>query len=289
MPGTRRPLRTALLAIVSVALIFVVWGLIVRVFNVSTFVVPTPLESIQAVQQNWSDVWPLTLQTLLETVVGFIAGAVIGFVFAVLMAQWNVVRSLLYPSLIAGQAVPIVAIAAPLVIILGFGLLPKVVIVAWIVFFPVTVSVIDGLASVDRDLLNLAKVMGGSQARVFLRIKLPATVSPLFSGLKIGATYAVTGAIIGELVASEGESLAGYQRSANGFLNTPLVYGLTIVMTAIGIGWFLLVLGVERLATPWRTRSVARSWRRRTPQPPQPSRPSPGQVRMDPPTTGGSR
>ena len=104
--------------------------------------------------------------------------------------------------------------------------------------------------------------MGGTQARIFFRIKMPATISPLFSGLKIGATYAVTGAIIGELVASQGESLAGYQRAASSFLNGPLVYGATLVMTAIGIGWFLAVMAVERLATPWHTRSTARTWRR---------------------------
>jgi ABC-type nitrate/sulfonate/bicarbonate transport system permease component len=254
--------RNVILSIVSVALTFVVWDLAVRIFNVESYVIPSPMASIRAVHENWSDIQPLALNTLYETIIGFFAGATIGFVLAVALSQWAMVRSLLYPALVAGQAVPIIAVAAPFVIILGFGLLPKVVIVAWIVFFPVTVSVVDGLASVDKDLLNLARVMGGSQSRVFFRIKLPATISPLFSGLKIGATYAVTGAIIGELVASQGESLGGYQRAANSFLNGPLVYGITLVMTAIGIGWFLSVMAVERIVTPWRTRSTARSWRR---------------------------
>lgn len=255
-------LKTFLLSVFSVALAFVVWDLAVRVFGYEPYVVPSPWSSIQAVRENLGDIAPLAVNTLYETVVGFFAGALIGFVLAVALAQSRVVRSLLYPALIAGQAVPIIAVAAPFVIILGFGLLPKVVIVAWIVFFPVTVSVVDGLASVDRDLLNLSKVMGGTQARIFFRIKMPATITPLFSGLKIGATYAVTGAIIGELVASQGESLGGYQRAANSFLNGPLVYGVTLVMTTIGIGWFLAVVAVERLATPWRTRSTARTWRR---------------------------
>ncbi|MGH3359459.1 MAG: ABC transporter permease [Nocardioidaceae bacterium] len=254
--------RNVLLSVLSVALAFLVWDLAVRIFDLQPYVVPSPLESIGAVQENWTDIRPLALQTLYETIVGFFAGATIGFILAVALSQWAIVRSLLYPALIAGQAVPIIAVAAPFVILLGFGLLPKVVIVAWIVFFPVTVSVVDGLASVDKDLLNLARVMGGSQGRVFARIKLPATITPLFSGLKIGATYAVTGAIIGELVASQGESLGGYQRAANSFLDGPLVYGVTLVMTAIGIGWFLSVLAVERFATPWRSRSTARSWRR---------------------------
>jgi ABC-type nitrate/sulfonate/bicarbonate transport system permease component len=259
MTNRQSALRTAARSIISVLAVFVIWGVIVHIFSVEEFVVPTPTQSIKAVIDNWSDIWPLALETLWETVVGFVAGAIIGFVLAVAISQSSLIRNLLYPSLVAGQAVPIIAVAAPLVIILGFGLLSKVAIVAWIVFFPVTVSVVDGLASVDSDLLNLAKVMGGSPARVFFRIKLPATITPMFSGLKIGATYAVAGAVIGELVASQGESLAGYQRAANGFLNTALVYGVTLVMTAIGISWFLLVVLVERLTTPWRHRSTARS------------------------------
>lgn len=261
-PVPRAPLIAVTRAIASVCLVIAGWWALVELFNVSTFVVPSPWEAATAVRENAADIIPLAGDTLGETAAGFAAGAIVGFLFAVLFAQAPLVRSLLYPALIAGQAVPIVAIAAPLVIVLGFGLLPKVVIVAWIVFFPVTVSVLDGLTGVDRDLLNLARVMGGSRWRVFTHITLPASVMPLFSGLKIGATYAVTGAVIGELVASQGESLAGYQRAANGFLDTPLVYGITLVMTAIGVGWFLAVVALERLATPWRTRSTSRTWRR---------------------------
>ncbi len=257
----RRIARAVAVPIVSIALIFAVWALIIRVFNVDTFVAPSPAEAIDALRDNWGILWPLALETIRETVYGFFIGAALGFLLAVAMAQTRVLQGLIYPILIVSQAVPIIAIAAPLVIMLGFGILPKIVIVAWIVFFPVAVSVLDGLANVDRDLLNLAKVMGGTRSRVFVHVRLPATVSPMFSGLKIGATYAVTGAIIGELVASTGSSLAGFQRAANGSLDTPAVWGTTLLMTAIGISWFLLVVGVERIATPWRHRSARRRLR----------------------------
>jgi len=253
---SRSTARAILIPLASVALVFAVWAAIIRLFDVDPFVAPTPLEALGAVREDWGILWPLALQTLEETVYGFVAGAVLGFVLAVGMAQTRIVRDLLYPVLVASQAVPIIAIAAPLVILLGFGILPKVVIVAWIVFFPVAVSVLDGLARVDPDLVALARAMGGGRARIFRVIRLPATVGPLFSGLKIGATYAVTGAVIGELVGSTGSSLAGYQRQANSSLDTAAVWGSTLLMTAIGIGWFLLVVGIERLATPWRTRST---------------------------------
>ncbi|MFI5036113.1 MAG: ABC transporter permease [Acidimicrobiales bacterium] len=161
---------------------------------------------------------------------------------------------------------PIIALALPLVLILGFSVTPIVVVVAWIVFFPVAVNVLDGLSHVDQDLVNLARVFGASRWRTFLQIEIPAAVTSLFTGLKIGATYAVTGAIIGEIyTAGGGASLALYQEHANANLNVAAVYGTTMLMTAIGISWFLLVLGVEVLVTPWQRRSVARRrwWRDR--------------------------
>jgi len=253
-----RRLRVVLIPIISILLVFLIWDVLIRAFHVEPFVAPSPGEAIGALAEHWSTLWPLALETIRETIYGFVLGAVLGFSLAVAMAQTRTLQGLIYPALITSQAVPIIAIAAPLVILLGFGIWPKIVIVAWIVFFPVAVSVLDGLANTDRDLLNLARVMGGSRWRVFVVIRLPATVSPLYSGLKIGATYAVTGAIIGELVASTGSSLAGFQRTANSSLDTPAVWGTTLLMTAIGIGWFLLVVGLERLTTPWRSRPTRR-------------------------------
>ena len=254
----RSTLKAVGVPILSILLLFAVWDLVIRAFAVDPFVAPSPAEALASVRDSWDVLQPLVLDTIRETVYGFAIGAVLGFALAVLMAQTRIVQNLIYPILITSQAVPVIALAAPLVILLGFGLGPKIAIVAWIVFFPVAVSVLDGLANVDRDMLALARAMGGTRARVLLHVRLPATVAPLFSGLKIGATYAVTGAIIGELVASTGGSLAGFQRTANGNLDTAAVWGTTLLMTAIGIGWFLLVVAVERLATPWRHRATRR-------------------------------
>ncbi len=264
MRTTRRRLglvaRNVGVPILSLVLVLVLWQLIVVGFHVASYVAPRPRAAIDSVTQNWSVLWPLVLGTIRETVYGFVVGATLGFFLGVIMAKVSFLQGLVYPVLVLSQAIPIIALAAPLVLILGFSTAPKVVIVAWIVFFPVTVNVLDGLSHVDRDLVNLAKVYGASRWRTFWQIEIPATSTPLFSGLKIGATYAVTGAIIGELAASDGSSLALYQEHANSNLNTAAVYGTTMVMTAIGISWFLLVVGVEVFATPWRRRTVARRW-----------------------------
>jgi ABC-type nitrate/sulfonate/bicarbonate transport system permease component len=247
--------------IAAVVGVFVIWALLVRIFDVKPYVVPTPSAAFAAIRDDWSRLRGLTWTTIKETVIGFVVGAVVGFVLAIAMAQAAWVRRVIYPVLIASQAIPIVAIAAPLVIVLGFGLAPKIAIVALIVFFPVVVNVLDGLASVDHDLLNLARVMGGTRARVFATIELPATVTPLFSALKLGATYAVTGAVLGEWTATLTPGLGNYLLTKNSQLDTASVYGAVLLLSAIGIVGFLIVLGIERLATPWRTRTTARRWR----------------------------
>ncbi len=259
----RKVARNVGVPVLSIVLLFALWQGIVVVFHVAPYIAPRPRQAVLAVTQNWSTLWPLVLGTIRETVYGFIAGAVLGVGLGVIMAKVPVLQRLVYPVLVLSQAVPIIALAAPLVLILGFSVTPKVVIVAWIVFFPVTVNVLDGLSHVDQDLVNLARVYGAPRWRTFIQIEIPATATPLFSGLKIGATYAVTGAIIGELAASDGSSLALYQEHANTNLNTAAVYGTTMLMTVIGISWFLLVVGAEVFATPWQRRTVARrGWRR---------------------------
>lgn len=252
-----------LMPVAAVAGVFVLWDIAIRLFDVRPYVVPSPGDAFRSILDDWDTLSGLTWTTLKETLIGFVVGAVAGFAIAVLMSRWSLVRRFLYPVLIASQAIPVVAIAAPLVIVLGFGLAPKIAIVAFIVFFPVVVNVLDGLASVDRDLLNLARIMDGRPIRVLLVLELPATLTPLFSALKLGATYAVTGAVLGEWTASLTPGLGNYLLVQNSRLNTDAVYGAVLLLAAIGIGGFLLVTAVERLATPWRTRATPPRWWRR--------------------------
>jgi ABC-type nitrate/sulfonate/bicarbonate transport system permease component len=275
---TKGPWRF-LIPVLAVLGVFVVWDLVIRIFDVQPYLVPAPGEALRAIRDDWSTLSPLFWTTVKETVIGFVVGAVLGFVLAVLMSRWSLVQRTVYPILIASQAIPIVAIAAPLVIVLGFGLGPKIAIVAFIVFFPVVVNVLDGFASVDRDLLNLARIMDGRSMRVLWVIELPATLTPLFSALKLGATYAVTGAVLGEWTASLTPGLGNYLLIQNSRLNTPAVYAAVLLLTAIGVTGFLAVVGAERLCTPWRTRSTARRARR----------PHPAPVREDVPLREGGR
>jgi ABC-type nitrate/sulfonate/bicarbonate transport system permease component len=259
-PAWRSTARHVVLWIGAIALIFAAWQALILITDVPAFVIPSPGAALSAVRDNADSLRDLTWQTVSETFYGYVVGALVGFVLAIVMAQAPIIHRLLYPALVTSQAVPIVAIAAPLVIIFGFGLTPKLIIVAWIVFFPVVVNVLDGLASVDQDQINLARLLGGTRLRTFLIVRLPASIGPLFSGLKIGASYAVTGAVIGEWTASSSVGLGTFLLSANAQMNTAGVYGAMLLLTAIGVGSFLLVLIAEHFATPWRTRMTAPVW-----------------------------
>ena len=251
-----------LMWLVAMIMIVVAWQAIVTMSGLPPYVLPPPKLAFGALLDNWPRLRRLSGETVYETAAGYGIGALVGFALALAMGQFRPVQRLVMPALIVSQAVPIVAIAAPLVIVFGFGLTPKLIIVAWIVFFPVVVSVLDGLAQIDRDMMNLARLMGGGGLRTFLIVKLPACIGPLFSGLKIGATYAVTGAVIGEWTASAKQGLGTYLLTANAQMNTAAVYATVLLLTAIGVGSFLIVLWLEGLATPWRTRATAPPWLR---------------------------
>lgn len=254
-----------LMWIAALVLILAVWQLVVWASGLPPYVIPPPALAFGTLIDKWPRLQRLTGETLFETAAGYGIGAVVGFALALAMGQFRFVQRLVMPALIVSQAVPVVAIAAPLVIVFGFGLAPKLIIVAWIVFFPVVVNVLDGLATIDRDMINLARLMGGSALRTFLIVKLPACIGPLFSGLKIGATYAVTGAVIGEWTASAKQGLGTYLLAANAQMDTAGVYAAMLLLTAIGVGSFLIVLWLEIVATPWRTRSTAPRWLHWTP------------------------
>lgn len=248
--------------VVALVLVVAVWGVLVDYYEVPRYVMPSPLEVAQHIAGDWRALVKGFGVTFLEFLLGFVLGAGTGFIFAVIMDMSRSVRGILYPILILSQAIPIVAISAALTIWLGFGLAPKLVIVALVVFFPVVVNVLDGLASVDKDVLNLVRSMGASKFSTFRHVKLPATYSPLFSALKLSATFSVTGAVIAEWTASTSGGIGAYLLQANSRLNTAGTFAAITFLAVLGIVSFLLVFAVEYFLTPWKSSSKARPWSR---------------------------
>ncbi|AHF77348.1 hypothetical protein Sant_2303 [Sodalis praecaptivus] len=262
-----RTLPKGLLAVggplLALLLVIVIWAAAVQLWAIPPYVLPSPALTWAHILADLPVLLAGFRQTFLTFLLGFVLGAGAGFAFAVIMDALPWVRSVLYPILIASQAVPVIAISAALTIWLGFGLAPKLVIVALVVFFPVVVNVLDGLHSVDRDMLNLVRSMGGSRLGIFRHVKLPATYTPLFSALKLSATFSVTGAVIGEWTASTSGGLGAYLLQANSRLNTAGTFAAIAFLALLGVVSFLMVLALEHLMTPWRHSPHARSWSRR--------------------------
>ena len=237
-------------AFVLVVALLAVWQIVVRANLSLAYVLPSPGAIAQALALNWGTIYDNTIPTLMETVLGLLVATALGLLLAVLLdlSSWS--RRAIYPLLITSQTIPIVAIAPLLLIWFGFDIGPKVIVVALYCFFPIAVATADGLASAEPDLLKLLKSMGASRWQILWLVRLPGAMPSFFSGLRIAATYSVTGAIVGEFVGAR-KGLGIYMILSSNSHAIPVVFALIFVTAVLSLVLFGLVSLVERLALPW--------------------------------------
>jgi len=236
--------------------VLVVWELVTRLTDaVPDYVLPPPTEIFDRIVTNFSLLADAARVTLVEVVLGFVIGALIGIALALPIAYSRPVRNTLYPLIVASQAVPKVAIAPVLVVWLGLGMAPKLAVVALMVFFPVVVTAAQGFSSVDRNLLDLLRSVDASGWQVFRRVRFPHALPQIFSGLKIGITLAVVGAVVGEWVGAS-QGLGYLLLHANTQLDSTLLFAALFVLVAMGIVLFALVEVAERVLLPWSDESA---------------------------------
>ena len=196
--------RNFLAAIVLAAILLILWEFLVYGGILSRAVFPAPTDIIRAVPSTVVPLLNHLPQTLAQVGIGFGISTALAFIIAMLMDRFDIVARALKPLLIIGQAVPTFAIAPMFVIWFGFGITPKVIVVVLICTFPILISLHEGLTSVGEDMLDYMRCIRANYLQVFVHLKLPASVPSLFAGLKIAATYSVTGAVIGEWLAGDG-------------------------------------------------------------------------------------
>jgi len=187
---------------------------------------------------------------MLETVLGLVIALILGVAIAASMDLSSFLKRALYPILVASQTVQILAIAPLLIIWFGFGLLPKVIIVVLVCFFPLAVSSADGLASADPDLVAFFRAIGATRMQIWRMVRLPSALPSFFSGLRVSVTYSVVGATIGEWVGGSA-GLGLYMLRSKNALATDQVFVAIVITTALSIGLFALIYLVERAALPW--------------------------------------
>jgi NitT/TauT family transport system permease protein len=235
---------------VAVLALLVLWEVATRAFKVPTYILPPPSRILVVMH----DQMPLLMRhgwvSTTEILLGFLLSVVIGIPLALATFLWPPFARSIYPLLVASQAVPKMAVAPLFIVWFGFGLMPKVYIAFLIAFFPIVINTVVGLAAIEREKIHLARSMGLSGTETFFKIRLPSALPSIFGGLKIAITLAVVGAIVGEFVG--GDAGLGYQlMSANGSMDTPLLFAGLIGLTVIGVVLFVLIEIAERLITPW--------------------------------------
>jgi ABC-type nitrate/sulfonate/bicarbonate transport system permease component len=236
--------------VVIVAVGLAVWQWYVTAAQVRPQVLPSPLRVLAEGWAHRAEIWANTVPTLQVTAVGFSVSLALGWAVAVAVDFSPWLRRALTPLLVASQTLPVIAIAPLLIIWFGFGLLPKVLVIALVTFFPVTIGLIEGFAATDRAATNLLRSMGASRWGRFRYVRLPGALPRFFTALRIGITYAVTGAIFAEYVGATA-GLGIYMNLQKNSFRTDLVLAAVLVTALISVALYLLTHLVERLVVPW--------------------------------------
>lgn len=233
--------------------VVVAWGLYVRLTGLSALVLPTPYDVWQSLVDNTLSghllyhMWV----TLVEVLLGFILGSFIGIALGTITAQSQLMRTILNPYILASQAMPKLALAPIMVIWLGFGIAPKVVITALICFFPLLENTIIGLTSANPYELELFRVLTASRWQTFFKLRIPNALPVIFAGLRVAITLAVVGAVVGEYVGAN-RGLGALIIAAQGSFDTPLMFAVFIYLTAMGIILYKIMALMENAFFSWR-------------------------------------
>jgi NitT/TauT family transport system permease protein len=245
-----------LLPIAAVAMAMLAWELSVGLFEIPSFILPS-LGSIASamVDNRWAFLSAMGT-TLLETIVGFVIATVLGIGIAIMFIWIRPIRDALYPLILVVQAMPKIAVAPLLVVWLGpTDLSAKILMVVLISFFPVVISTMVGLEATEPELIDLFRSMGGSRFQTFSKLQLPGAVPQIMSGLKVAVTLAVTGALVGELMG--GNRGLGYLINvASGQIDTAMMFADLVILTAMAVGLFYAIDGLDRVLNRWKERGT---------------------------------
>jgi NitT/TauT family transport system permease protein len=240
--------RDLLPVLVGAAIFLAAWKLIVLLGNFQTFVLPAPEVVAIRLLRAWTDgtIEPHLATTLVEIALGFVVGAGLALPVGYLLARSRLAERVISPYLVAAQATPILALAPLIALWFGTGLASKVIICALIVFFPVAVATMVGIRSVDGELLEMGRAFRASRAQVVTLLEIPGALPSIFGGIRVGATLAVIGAIIGEWAGGE-TGLGVLINLARGtHFDTPLLFATLVTIAAVGVTFYLVIIVAER-------------------------------------------
>ncbi|HEX8753645.1 MAG TPA: ABC transporter permease [Solirubrobacterales bacterium] len=256
MRGWQRVRRWLLPAAVLAAL-FGAWqvaasnGAIAEALNVEPILVPSPAEIASSLWDNRSLLAENAWVTLREMLLGILAALAVGLLFAVAMNRWRTVKDATYPLIVASQTIPTLVIAPILVVWFGFGITPKIFIIALVCFFPLTVSTLDGLRSVDLEAVKMMRSLDASRWQIFRRVEAPSALPNVFTGIKIAVVIAPIGAVFAEWAGST-SGLGHLIQSDTAYLETARQFAAVAVLSAMALALMGLTVLAERRVIDWR-------------------------------------
>lgn len=244
--------------LLAVLLLLVIWELYVTAYQVEAWLLPAPTAILREAIVNWSRVQLHTLATLEIALLGFVLGTVVGLALAIaLHSLFPPLRQALYPLIILSQNIPIIALAPLLVVWFGFGILPKVLIIALMCFFPILIAALQGLDYPNGAMLDYMRMIGAKPAQIFLMLELPNSLPHVFSGLKVAATYSMMGAVISEWLGAQ-QGLGVYMRLAASSFRTDRVFVCIFVIVALSLLFFAGIAYLERKLIRWSNQGEER-------------------------------
>ncbi|WP_455383472.1 ABC transporter permease [Salinispira pacifica] len=236
--------------VLSFVVALLLWELIVRIFHIRAYILPPPTEIIIAIVKYITPLLNALLYTARSLLIGYVIAVAAGVLLALPVAFSRFIQRAVYPLIVVSQLVPKVALAPIFVIWFGFGLLPKIMIVFLLSFFPIVLNGIVGLRSIDSEIISLTRSTGARAVDVFFKVRLPSALPTFFAGFKLAAISATVGAVIGEFIGSDA-GLGYIILTANGDMQTDYSFAAIVCLTVLGLLLYFAVEFIERLVLPW--------------------------------------
>lgn len=245
-----RNIENSIIPAIFSAILLFIWQMVVDKEVIPRFVLPSPTDIGITLIEILPDIYSHVLVTLIEALSGFFISIILALILAILMDSIKILKKAIYPILVVSQTVPLIVLAPLFVMWFGFGMLPKIIAVVLVCFFPILVSLLDGLSSVDRDMINLLKSMKASRLQIFRLVKLPAAMVSFFSGLRIAATYSIMGAVIGEWLGGKA-GLGLYMTRVRNSFAYDKTFAVILIIVILSMLVFYAVKLLQRIVMPW--------------------------------------
>ena len=235
---------------IIIAVLLMIWQILSMVNIIPKFMLPSPFEVVKAFVLDFPLLMEHTKITLLEAFLGLGLGIILGFAVAVVMDRFEYAFKMIYPVLVISQTIPTVAIAPLLVLWLGYGILPKITLIVMTSFFPITIGLLDGFSSADKDMLNLLKTMGATPFQNFVHVKLPGSLGYFFAGLRISVSYSIIGAVVAEWLGGF-SGLGVYMTRVRKSYSFDKMFAVIFLISAISLLLMYLVKKIQKWCMVW--------------------------------------